>query len=342
MRFRMRGFISLLLALSFLVAVVSGSVLFITPRGRVANWTGWSVAGLTKHEWAALHINACLLMLIGAVIHLVLNWRIFWSYIQKKSVGFNLKWEMAASILITAAVVGGTVYQIPPLKATADLNEQIKDYWEGTSAAAPAPHAEEFTLTSLAQTTGLTATEIVTALQEEGIAVEDESTTVADLAARNGMVPSQIYAAVTKRFPEAAAGIPEGRGGGRGMGAGRGMGGGGRGWAAAQGEATGPSAGAPAETPHGDESGQGQCPGGGEGQGMGGGMGMGGRGMGMGGGGGMGMGGGGGMGMGGGRGMGMGRGRWREAETTSEPAANEAKPKPDTATPPTATDKPAT
>ena len=180
MKFRTRGFVSLLLALSFLVAVVSGSVLFITPRGRVANWTGWTVAGLTKHEWAALHINACLLMLLGTVVHLVLNWRVFWSYIQKRSVGFHLKWEMAASILITAAVVAGTVYEVPPLTATASLNEWMKDYWEGTSAAAPAPHAEEFTLTSLARTTGVTAADLVTALKEDGIAVEGEGTTIAE------------------------------------------------------------------------------------------------------------------------------------------------------------------
>ena len=58
---------------------------------------------------------AFLLMLLGAAIHLVLNWRIFWSYIQKKSVGFNLKWEMAASVLITGAIVaravGAKVYE---------------------------------------------------------------------------------------------------------------------------------------------------------------------------------------------------------------------------------------
>lgn len=331
MKFRTRGFISLLLALAFVVAAVSGSVLFITPRGRVANWTGWTVAGLTKHQWAALHINACLLMLIGAVVHLVLNWRIFWSYIQKKSVGFNLKWEMAASILIAAAVVAGTVYEVPPLTATASLNEWMKNYWEETSAAAPVPHAEEFTLASLAQATGLTTTDIVTALQEDGIAVEGESTTIADLAERNGMVPSQIYAAVTKRFPDAAARLPTGGGGGRGMGGGRGRGGGhggggGRGRAASQGEASQPSAGnTPVGAAHGDGHAQGQCPGSGD-EGMGRGIGMG---MGM------------GRGMGGGRGMGMGRGQWQEAKTMPKAARNEAKPEPDAPPPPAATEKPA-
>lgn len=322
MKFRTRGFISLLLALSFLVAVVSGAVLFITPRGRVANWTGWTAAGLSKHEWAALHINACLLMLLVTVIHLVLNWRVFWSYIQKKSMGFNLKWEMAASVLLTGAVVAGTLYEVPPLTATASLNEWMKNYWEGASSAGPVPHAEEFTLARLAQTTGLTAADLVTALQEDGIAVEGESTTIAELAERNGTVPSQIYAVVTKRFPDAAAGIPAGGGGGHGMDGGRGMGGGrgpggGRERAASHGEDSDPSGGnVTADAAHGGgTSGQGQCPGSG-----GGGMGRG-------------------MGMGMGRGMGGGRGRWIEPETVPCTGAEEAKPESDNPAPPGATEK---
>lgn len=317
MKFRARGFISLLLALSFLVAAVSGSVLFITPRGRVANWTGWTVAGLTKHEWAALHINACLLMLIGAIVHLVLNWRIFWSYIQKKSAGFNLKWEMAASVLITGAVVAGTLYEVPPLTATAAWNEWMKNYWEGASSAGPVPHAEEFTLARLAQTTELSAANLVTALKEEGIAVEGENMTIAELAQRNGMVPSQIYAAITKRFPDAAAGMPAGGGGGRGMGGGRGPGGGGRGWAASHGEDSGPSTGnatVDAADDHGT-FGQGQGPGG--------------RGMGM------------GMGRGMGGGRGLGRGRWLEGETGHKAATGETQPKSDHPASPAATEKPA-
>lgn len=233
-KFRARGFISLLLALAFVVAVVSGSVLFLTPQGRVANWTGWTMAGLSKHEWAALHINACLLMLTAAIIHLVLNWRVFCSYIQKKPVGINLKRELAAALLLTAAVVAGTLYQIPPLTVTLVWGERIKQYWEAESPAAPAAHAEEFTLARLAQTHGLSPEELAAALNEEGIPVGEKDATIAELAKRHGLVPSQVYATVMKRFPQAAASMHASRGGGRGMGMGMG---GGRGRAAVDGEA---------------------------------------------------------------------------------------------------------
>jgi hypothetical protein len=48
MRFQLRGFVSLLLTLFFLALSFSGVMLYLTPRGRVANWTGWSMLGLEK------------------------------------------------------------------------------------------------------------------------------------------------------------------------------------------------------------------------------------------------------------------------------------------------------
>jgi hypothetical protein len=40
-------------------------------------------------------------------------------------------------------VVAGTLYEVPPLTATVALNEWMKNYWEGTSSAGPAPHAAD-------------------------------------------------------------------------------------------------------------------------------------------------------------------------------------------------------
>ena len=49
-----RGLVSVLTLTSFLVLAFTGCILFVTPPGRVANWTGWTMLGLTKHEWGAL------------------------------------------------------------------------------------------------------------------------------------------------------------------------------------------------------------------------------------------------------------------------------------------------
>ncbi len=224
MKFKTKGFTSLLLTCSFSVAAFSGIILYVTPRGRTANWTGWTMLGLDKHSWGALHINACLLFLIVATVHLFLNWRVFWSYIKKRSTaGMNLKAEMAVALLATAALVAGTLYEVPPLTATVTLNEKIKNYWEQGSHQGPAPHAEEFTVDHFASTIGLTTDDVLSSLQQAGYVVEDTEATIGAVAEDNGIVPSQILAAVRKSHPNTAVALP---GSGQGMGRGRGMGGG--------------------------------------------------------------------------------------------------------------------
>ena len=75
MKFQSKGFTSLLLAVALPILGFSGIILYVTPRGRIANWTGWTMLGLGKQGWQAVHINVALLFLIVACIHLYLNWR---------------------------------------------------------------------------------------------------------------------------------------------------------------------------------------------------------------------------------------------------------------------------
>jgi len=72
-RFNWRAFISVTTALSFVAMSITGVVLFVTPPGRVAHWTGWKIGALTKEQWAGLHIWFSLLFMIVAVLHLYLN-----------------------------------------------------------------------------------------------------------------------------------------------------------------------------------------------------------------------------------------------------------------------------
>ena len=71
-----KGLASLTLACTFVVVAVSGTALFFTPRGRTANWTGWTLGGLTKQQWEAVHLNACVFMLAIVGLHLFYNWRL--------------------------------------------------------------------------------------------------------------------------------------------------------------------------------------------------------------------------------------------------------------------------
>jgi hypothetical protein len=59
MQLRIKGLTSLAMACLFLIVSFSGIILYMTPQGRVANWTNWTLLGLGKHDWSAVHINAC-------------------------------------------------------------------------------------------------------------------------------------------------------------------------------------------------------------------------------------------------------------------------------------------
>jgi hypothetical protein len=228
MKFQMKGFTSLLLALVLLILGFSGIILYLTPRGRVANWTGWTMLGLNKQGWQAVHINIALLFLIAAGLHLYLNWSIFWRYIkQKGSLALNLKLEMFTALSLAGCVLAGAIYGTPPFSTTVDWNYQIKDYWERWASEAPTPHAEELTLSQFADNLGLSASDVTKALRGDGIIVENASATIGQAAAANNLTPADVYASIKRHFPEADH--QEGRGQGKGRGMGQGKGGSSRG-----------------------------------------------------------------------------------------------------------------
>jgi hypothetical protein len=227
MKFQIKGFTSLLLTAVFLILGFSGIILYLTPRGRVANWTGWTILGLDKQGWQAVHVNLALLFLIVAGFHLYLNWSIFWCYVkQKGSHALNLKVEMFAALLLAVGITAGAIYRIPPFSAIMDWNTQIKDYWEHWAAEAPTPHAEELSLSTFADNLGLSANDLVKALQAEGIVVADAKASIAQIAEANSITPADLHAVIRKRFPEtveAGKGDGKGRGMGQGKGKGRGL-----------------------------------------------------------------------------------------------------------------------
>ncbi|MFC1596754.1 DUF4405 domain-containing protein [Planctomycetota bacterium] len=228
-RFSTRGFTSLLLTLSMMVMFFAGVMLYLTPRGRVANWTDWTLIGLGKEQWAALHMNASLLFVTVAVLHLILNWSMFFGYLKKKTVaGLNMKKELMLATVIALVCVAGTISNLPPFSSVAALNEEIKDYWELRAARAPVPHADELTLEEFAGQVNLAVDDLTAVLHKEGFDASDTHRTVGELGRQKGVAPSAVLAAVQKHHPEAGAMTGRGPGGERGrgfgLGQGRGMG----------------------------------------------------------------------------------------------------------------------
>ncbi len=236
--FRWQAFTSLLLFAVFLLMAASGAVLYISPRGRVAHWTGWNVFQLDKEGWSSLHINTAVAFLLIAVLHLCFNWRMFWAYIKKTTArAVNLKLELVTAIALAVALAVGSIVLVPPFETVIAGRDFFKDYWEVNSPAAPAPHAEEFTLERLGQMAGVPGEQIVAALSQQGFEKVTLQTTVAQAASSRGITPHELFETLAEKFPplrEAAA-----RRGSQGGGFGRLRGrGGGFGRAGRQGEST--------------------------------------------------------------------------------------------------------
>lgn len=220
-RFQWRAMTSVLIAASFLLLVATGVVLFVSPPGRIANWTDWNIVSLTKRDWTGLHIWFSALFLIVAVFHLVFNWRPMLGYFKDRMtrrVGF--RWEWLGALAICGMVAAGTLTHVPPFSTLLAFNERVKESWDEPRQRAPIPHAELLTLDELVAKAGLDLATASPRLEAKGIRQFNGETIVQDLAARSGMSAQRLYEIIT--------GAPAVTGPGRG-GAGHGAGGGGRG-----------------------------------------------------------------------------------------------------------------
>ncbi|MCE1225984.1 MAG: DUF4405 domain-containing protein [Geobacteraceae bacterium] len=191
----LRGFISLLTALSFLIMTVSGIILFITPQGRVAYWLDWTFWGISKSQWGDMHITTSLLFSLAGLWHTWLNWRALVSYFQdkvKKTVA--LKVELAVAAVITLFCTVGGIYKTPPLSYVLEFNDWIKDSWvKGPDDEPIISHAELLPLKNFLQKTDIELEPALAELKKQGIAVSGPDQKLLDISRNNGKSPAAIY-----------------------------------------------------------------------------------------------------------------------------------------------------
>ena len=226
-RFRWRAFTSVLMTASFVMLVVSGFMLFVSPPGRIANWTNWTLLQLTKREWLGLHVCFRSLFLIASVLHIVFNWRPLTNYFKgrlSRRLAFRLEWILA--LALCGLVFIGTQQGWTPFASLLALGEQVKESWDRPAARAPIPHAELLTLAELARQGGIPLATATNNLAARGILEVAPDSQVQAVADRHGLSAQQLYEAMLAN-PVAERGGPgfgqgrNGPGGGAGGGPGR-------------------------------------------------------------------------------------------------------------------------
>lgn len=223
-KFNTRALTTLTVTLSFLLLSFSGIMLYASPKGRVANWTGWSLFGLTKEGWGSAHTTMALLFLLGSALHVVYNWRPLLKYL-KMPLAAGVKRsrsEMLGAAALVLVVFLGTLWGLPPFSTVGAIGEDIKNYWETRSIAGPYIHAEDDTLAAFAQKLGRGQDDLLERLASKGYAAEDVNMKVKDLADHYDVTPAALFAALSSGGAGEAHGSPgAGFGGAGGGGYGR-------------------------------------------------------------------------------------------------------------------------
>lgn len=195
-KFFWKSFVSFSLFWAFFILLISGLVLYVSPPGRVANWTNWTLLGFSKSGWQAIHIIFSYTFVILSVFHLFfLNWRAFWSYVTTKAFkGVNKKMELVYSVILILVIFFGTVYRIQPLKAVLDFGEWMTESWEVQKEEPPIPHAEILTIRELSEKyIQLPADRILEIIKQKGFSADSIGQSLAEIGEINHVTPASLY-----------------------------------------------------------------------------------------------------------------------------------------------------
>lgn len=206
---KIRRVISLTVFASFFFLALSGIMLFLSPQGRVAYWSGWTLLGLTKDQYSAVHTTFMVLFLSVGIWHIVLNWKPITGYLKDRSRQIRIFTpESTVALALAALFLVGPLAGFPPFKQFLDAGVEVKDYWEATSGSPPWGHAEENSLQRFCrgmedferlESQRLVAIDCDAALdrlEAEGWMVEGLDQRLVDIAETNHTTPQAVAALV--------------------------------------------------------------------------------------------------------------------------------------------------
>ncbi len=191
---RMRRLVSLTALWSFVVLVVTGVVLFITPQGRVAYWSDWRLWGWTKTDWTNMHLNVSLLFLLAGILHILYNWNAITTYLRdrlRRMVVFTR--ESTLGLILTLLFAGGGLMLIGPFGWLIDWNTAIKDTAAERYGEPPYGHAELSTFAQFAQKVGIDLEQGLERLRNAGLEVAGPEQTLKDAAGANDVPPQRLF-----------------------------------------------------------------------------------------------------------------------------------------------------
>ena len=74
---KIRGILSTVLLIDFIIVIFTGIGLYFAPSGRIANETGWSFLGFNLLKLERLHTVSGFTMAVLVGVHFIINYKIF-------------------------------------------------------------------------------------------------------------------------------------------------------------------------------------------------------------------------------------------------------------------------
>ncbi|NKX44947.1 DUF4405 domain-containing protein [Roseicyclus persicicus] len=116
--------------LSFLVMLGSGAALFVAPQGRRAAEIGWTLAGLSRELWEAVHLATSVLFASFALWHLLVHVSVYRGLLfgSPARAGHRAETGLAVGAVILVLILA--MFDLPPVSWLVELGGWFKRvYW---------------------------------------------------------------------------------------------------------------------------------------------------------------------------------------------------------------------
>ncbi len=184
---------SLTMLLAMAIMTFTGILLFITPPGRVANWTNWEILGMSKTLISQIHTTFMVLFIVVTILHIIYNLKPMISYMRNKAKQFVIfTKEMIVATALTVGFLFGTIYGVAPFSTFLDFGEGIKNSWEKQMSTAPYSHAELSSLEEFSLRMDYELDEIEEILKSKNITYKVEQS-LSQIAKNNKLSPNKLF-----------------------------------------------------------------------------------------------------------------------------------------------------
>jgi len=214
-KFSYRALTSVLLLWSFILVVGSGVLLYVAPRCRIADVTGWQVLALDKGHWEAIHTVMSIVFLAGGILHLFkFNRRTVGTYVRRSREELSpFRWPLIIATVVVAGIMVGTIAGVPPFSTVMDVKDEFHEGRDLATAPQSAAAFEQLSLRQVALRAGVDPEAACSALRDAGVDCASPDAGLVDLAETADRSPVELYRQLETAFP--AGGWQGGQGRGR-------------------------------------------------------------------------------------------------------------------------------